>query len=256
MATSYEQTMLKLEQMAQQTNAQQLNWQKEMSDTSHQREVADLVKAGLNPVLSANQGAQSYTTSLDSAASAVSNLASAKQGSDATRFAARQSAAATRAAAAANLKAAQAAAAAQRYAADRSYEAAKYQTDHSKTGSTAGVLSNIFNGAIENPKVKDIFNNILKKVDKVRSDPSKVNAFLKNPNKSFSWNNMTKQGRNTVKTEIKNFGVNFNSNTKKTYINAFYNHDKNAMLQWSALVRKFQKNRNTSASALSRLHYY
>lgn len=32
-------------------------WQKMMSDTSHQREVKDLIAAGLNPVLSANAGA-------------------------------------------------------------------------------------------------------------------------------------------------------------------------------------------------------
>ena len=39
------------------------NWEKMMSDSSHQREVADLKKSGLNPVLSVNSGAQSYTTS-------------------------------------------------------------------------------------------------------------------------------------------------------------------------------------------------
>ena len=32
------------------------NWQKEMSDTAHQREILDLQKAGLNPVLSATGG--------------------------------------------------------------------------------------------------------------------------------------------------------------------------------------------------------
>lgn len=35
----------------------QMDFQKMMSDTSHQREVQDLLKAGLNPVLSANNGA-------------------------------------------------------------------------------------------------------------------------------------------------------------------------------------------------------
>lgn len=35
----------------------QRQWQKEMSDTSHTREVADLRNAGLNPILSAHKGA-------------------------------------------------------------------------------------------------------------------------------------------------------------------------------------------------------
>ena len=49
---AYETTMLKLEKMASANTAKQMNWQKSMSDTSHQREVKDLVAAGLNPVLS------------------------------------------------------------------------------------------------------------------------------------------------------------------------------------------------------------
>lgn len=39
------------------------DWQREMSDTSHQREVEDLKRAGLNPVLSANSGATAYGAS-------------------------------------------------------------------------------------------------------------------------------------------------------------------------------------------------
>lgn len=37
-------------------------WQKQMANSAHQREVRDLIKAGLNPILSTNSGAQTPQT--------------------------------------------------------------------------------------------------------------------------------------------------------------------------------------------------
>lgn len=56
----------------------QLGFQKMMSDTSHQREISDLKKAGLNPILSLGKGAQSGAGASGSGASGSGSRAQMK----------------------------------------------------------------------------------------------------------------------------------------------------------------------------------
>lgn len=148
------------------------DWERYMSDTSHQREVEDLKAAGLNPVLSVNQGANSYTTQAansgmaqashasgqgQSAVSGMASLAGSYATSRATKYAANQSAAAMKYSANMAYASAQTSAYAMMYAADRSkeaqveaaqkhYDATKYSVDYSKDVSFAGLLQNLITG--------------------------------------------------------------------------------------------------------------
>lgn len=118
-------------------NAQQSqinrDWQEYMSSTAHQREVNDLITAGINPVLSANSGASFGTVANSSAdpssAAGLAQLAMTQMNNAASiemsKISAEAQKAAAGATAAATMAAASTSAAATRYAAQQSAEAAK-----------------------------------------------------------------------------------------------------------------------------------
>lgn len=108
------------------------DWSEYMSSTAHQRETQDLLAAGLNPVLSTNQGAQWTAVGNPGSDAAIAQtylnnqaaLRMSEISADATRAAAGATAAATMAAAATSARATE-------YAADQNYNTQKYVADKS-----------------------------------------------------------------------------------------------------------------------------
>lgn len=232
---------LGLARQAQAFTREQWKHETNISNTAHQRQVADLKKAGLNPVLSSGGSGASYSsTNSDSGISAASNVISSAKQAAATRYAAQQQAAATRAAAQAQIAAANISAAAMVDVQKRKNWQERWNAKHKPQQTIAGVVDK--HGS-----------NLLKKIKQYAVKPQKplLNSFLNKSSAkklgnvgSASFNfykNFNNRGQDKINNSLALMGIKNPTLKQRNYLARYWYTGKSKYLNAIIPKTKYQK---------------